>query len=90
MRPHVAMRVWHPEQKRSRQERRLCWRVNRGLFDDGVEEPEEAAGEQRGGREGEDPGERRCLRTVDICRPLLFAAMVPAMPELEDVGGTDG
>src|SRR5580658_2845393 len=21
-------------------------------------------------------------RTVDICRPLLFAAMVPAMPEL--------
>ena len=29
-------------------------------------------------------------RMVDICRPLLFAAMVPATPEREHVGGADG
>jgi hypothetical protein len=55
--------------------------ASRVAFRDGAEEPVEQAGEQRGGRQREDPaggdvahgGERR---------PLPLALMVPATPEL--------
>ena len=60
-----------------------------GLFGDAVEEPEEASGEQRRGREGEDPGERDVAHGGHL-QTALVGRHGSGDAGAEDVGGTDG